>query len=458
MTRLERSVTKMSQTGAALNGNLSKKMSKKMSKKLRQLLNTTFDNAFEAHSKAMRSDAEVAKHNSCVLRKLEKAFAENPNVDLLSKIPNNYSESLENLRHESPMEQGWYTSVLTYPDFTHINVDDLEQDFPPSKRVRTTSNTMTPDGAEACPEHLRQLHGSDAVIVQAPLAEAVTSLLYEGSDISPCNFIETLGHSENLFRRTASAGRTILKLNEDVVVKIVPQPKYTREYTTLLYLEEHCPEIPAPKPLGMIQINSQVLMFMSFVPGETLETVWPSLDQDQKHALSAELDLSFSMLRSLQRPEGHPWGGVGGERCVDHRRNVRESAQPVFGPDDFEDFVFSNPDYGSAVWIKFLRRLYDLPVTQPWQTAPDPCVLTHGDVRLANITMRRKMDGDFTISGIIDWEYSGFYPAYWEAAKVTNFMGPHEDSDWYLNLPPSISPLTYPTRWLVDRMWDKHVI
>lgn len=36
-------------------------------------------------------------------------------------------------------------------------------------------------------------------------------------------------------------------------------------------------------------------------------------------------------------------------------------------------------------------------------------VLTHGDLRLQNI-----MDKDGFISGIIDWEFSGWYPDYWE--------------------------------------------
>ncbi|KAL4810247.1 hypothetical protein BDV18DRAFT_156616 [Aspergillus unguis] len=39
----------------------------------------------------------------------------------------------------------------------------------------------------------------------------------------------------------------------------------------------------------------------------------------------------------------------------------------------------------------------------------------------------------------IDWEYSGFYPEYYEAAKSTNCLSPFEEDDWYLFLPECLA-------------------
>ncbi len=36
-----------------------------------------------------------------------------------------------------------------------------------------------------------------------------------------------------------------------------------------------------------------------------------------------------------------------------------------------------------------------------------------------------------TIQGIVDWEASGFYPAYRECVKATNNLEPNIDFDWY---------------------------
>ena len=203
----------------------------------------------------------------------------------------------------------------------------------------------------------------------------------------------------------------------------------------------------------MLQISSQILIFMSYVPGDSLEKVWPSLDRCRKQALSAELENAFTLLRSLQVPKGQPRGGIGGEGCKDHRRHVRESSLPIFNAKEFEDFLFSAPKYGGAAFITFLRQLYALPNSV---AAQDSCVFTHGDLRPDNIIVRRNQDGEFTLAGIVDWEHSGFFPTYWEAVKLISYMSPSKNSDWYLHLPPSISPLTYPIKWLVDRVWDDH--
>lgn len=71
---------------------------KKASSRMRKSLKTLLGMAVEAHEKAMASNSEIAKYNSGLLRSLERAFATNPEIDLLSKLPSHYSAVLEELR------------------------------------------------------------------------------------------------------------------------------------------------------------------------------------------------------------------------------------------------------------------------------------------------------------------------------------------------------------------------
>lgn len=48
----------------------------------------------------------------------------------------------------------------------------------------------------------------------------------------------------------------------------------------------------------------------------------------------------------------------------------------------------------------------------------DSSILTHADLRQANIMVQWEQGQEINISGIVDWEYCGFYPAYWEAVKL----------------------------------------
>ena len=85
-------------------------------------------------------------------------------------------------------------------------------------------------------------------------------------------------------------------------------------------------------------------------------------------------------------------------------------------------------------------------------------MFTHGDLSTSNIIVYVTDDGFYNVSGIIDWEMSGFYPEDFECTKVTNNLATYEMSGWYLFLPACVSPEKYPGRWLADFAWDKQVV
>ncbi|RAL12208.1 uncharacterized protein BO97DRAFT_434579 [Aspergillus homomorphus CBS 101889] len=68
----------------------------------------------------------------------------------------------------------------------------------------------------------------------------------------------------------------------------------------------------------------------------------------------------------------------------------------------------------------------------------------HGDVWIDNIMVKQDTynKGSNRVSGIIDWDTLHLFEAH----------------DWCLYLPDTISPLRSPVRWLVDRLWELHLI
>ncbi len=65
-------------------------------------------------------------------------------------------------------------------------------------------------------------------------------------------------------------------------------------------------------------------------------------------------------------------------------------------------------------------------------------------------------DGRVELSGIIDWESSGFYPEYWEQLKALNTHSIKDTSDWWEHLPSSI--LGYDQEIVLDRVIETTVV
>lgn len=65
--------------------------------------------------------------------------------------------------------------------------------------------------------------------------------------------------------------------------------------------------------------------------------------------------------------------------------------------------------------------------------------LPTGDARTANTIVKRhsNIEGLYIGSGFIDWDDSGFYPAYYECTTLTHTLSLEKEDDWYLYLPCS---------------------
>lgn len=257
--------------------------------------------------------------------------------------------------------------------------------------------------------------------------------------------------SEVVWTARFPSQKMVFRCAPGIVVKATRCLDDYTEYTALQYLRQHKPTIPAPRPLGFVKIGSISLIFMTHMPSKTLETVWHELDYNQKVSISDQLNAILEDLRSLPHATGF-LGGVAGEGCKDARRQLRKSDKPITTLDEFEDFLFTSPFPGGAVFVELLRQL------SPMSSASLPrVVFTHGDLQPHNILVDM-VGKKYVVSGLLDWEYSGFYPEYYEAVRSTNCLAPNELNDWYLFLPECISPKRYSHWWLLDMAREKRQI
>jgi aminoglycoside phosphotransferase (APT) family kinase protein len=238
------------------------------------------------------------------------------------------------------------------------------------------------------------------------------------------------------------------RCSEDIIVKAIANQNDYTEYTTLLFLETKS-GIPSPKPYGLVNVNNITLTFMSYLPSTTLNEVWTSLNSAQNTYISDRLDTILLELRSIPYSEGTPSGGVGGEGCKDIRRHLRHSSTLIMTRSQFDDFLSNRSTPGGDVFRERLRRLSPSTDDSGTSNLAPRVVFTHGNLAPDNIVVEAT-DSGYAITGLLDWEYSGFYPEWYESVRFTYYLSPYSNDDWFLYLPDCVSPKRYSHWWLLD--------
>lgn len=372
--------------------------------------------------------SKAGKINMKTLDDLCADFQSDPNIDLLSAFPRDYTRRITfatgpkvTLREEDEK------SVVT----------DLISDFRSKLEDANTATVMFPlservqDLLPPCADR------ADTDTQKQSLLTAVKLLIWNSPKLWEC-------HVRGI----------VVKCSEDIVAKVITGNEDCTEYTSLEYLAEKAPDIPAPRPHGFISLGEFRVIFMSYIPGVTLKKAWPNLSPLQKSSIQQQLDDMFARLRALPMDRGHMLGGVCGEGAKELRVDECALHKGIATTAQYSDLQFSARHHGSKTYAKFLRSFVD----HNESLLPGEPVFTHGDVRPDNIMVDTSLDDcEAPVTGIIDWEDSGFYPDYYECTATTRTLSVVDEDDWYLYLPASISPWRFPQRWLVDRLWGMHL-
>jgi aminoglycoside phosphotransferase (APT) family kinase protein len=167
-------------------------------------------------------------------------------------------------------------------------------------------------------------------------------------------------------------------------------------------------------------------VIMERISGDRLDSIWTSLDHMQKQAIALQVRASFIELRKLRSPDGYC--SVNCKPLRDHLFYTGTSEESL----NLEGPFKSEMDLNDALIKKYLSSGY-LPVGKadyyrrafPSVLKGHPPTFTHGDLQRKNIIVGTE-DGSITI---IDWEFAGWYPSYWEYARAIFACG-HFDDDW----------------------------
>ncbi|EEU37261.1 uncharacterized protein NECHADRAFT_92249 [Fusarium vanettenii 77-13-4] len=228
---------------------------------------------------------------------------------------------------------------------------------------------------------------------QKPRDTCPESLVINNSPLR--RFLTLLGlkTTSRLFRRRGAC----VPISKHLIVKSDSFVDLT-EAATMRFVATNT-SVPVPKVWCSFVRNGRVYIVMERIRGDCISTGWDERSQESRNKLLAQLKLLIENLRLLQ-----PLPGTGVESCTGgslfDSRIARSGGR--FGPfKTIQDF---------HLWLR--DNLQPSEVEKPEQASQedwnDP-VLTHGDLNPSNILVR----GD-EIVGIIDWEFSGWYPHYWE--------------------------------------------
>ncbi|KAI0369521.1 kinase-like protein [Pilatotrama ljubarskyi] len=129
-------------------------------------------------------------------------------------------------------------------------------------------------------------------------------------------------------------------------------------------------------------------------------TAMPTLDMSDADALVQDLRGAFEQLRSLA-PLSPSVSGLSNRPLRCNRGGDSELIGPFANQQEFKNYLFARANGERS---DILRRL-----AEPVNAKMHRVCFTHADIAARNILIR-----DGRLVGIIDWEFAGWYPEYWE--------------------------------------------
>ncbi|KAL5332705.1 hypothetical protein BJX70DRAFT_383341 [Aspergillus crustosus] len=264
--------------------------------------------------------------------------------------------------------------------------------------------------------------------------------------IDKCKIIWQLGSTAVL----GLDSQLVMKVGQDIDVGHIP---------TLDYIKKQAPQLPIPEFYGILQQadGNRTFVFMTRVPGEPLDSKWRSLNSNQKASISEQLNAIVRGFRYISAPPSEDpravLGGGSPRRCKDARRQLHIADGPISNEAEFNKFIASNPQRRNTSYIDMVRS---------YLKGGHEVVLTHGDLHPRNVMVSitpgdssdLRATSEVVVTGLLDWEMSGWYPEYWEYVKALHTINPGDGfDDWYACLPPAIG--VWPREHAVDVMLSR---
>ena len=155
---------------------------------------------------------------------------------------------------------------------------------------------------------------------------------------------------------------------------------------------------------------------MDFIEGDSLEEAWQSMDSEQKHSIAEQLGQIITTMRKVPS-NGCKIGSFDGTA-----RDCRQFSDYFGGPfEDVCDFNEFTLDFLRGTPLAIRKTLVE--AFERSSQSRTRVVLSHGDLVPRNIIVK-----EGRVQALLDWEYAGWYPEYWEYVKF--FDRPTDCKDW----------------------------
>jgi serine/threonine protein kinase len=247
--------------------------------------------------------------------------------------------------------------------------------------------------------------------------------------------------------RFYSPDGVVIPISKHCIVKHGPMVDLT-EAATMKFVAEHT-SIPVPKVYCSFNHKKCAYIVMERIQEQVLPLVWGKMPAESRANVVKQLKHMFEELRAQKTPVGTEVESCVGGSLRDARL---PRSRPRFGPfktiqefhlwlrDGLKSSEVANPIFDKQDW----KEIKDMADHQDgiW---PSP-VFTHGDLNPYNILIRGE-----NVVGIIDWEFSGWYPPYWE--YTSGSYGRFLDTDWQGTLEKFIDP--YPAELQMETTRQK---
>ncbi|THH17322.1 hypothetical protein EW146_g3467 [Bondarzewia mesenterica] len=185
----------------------------------------------------------------------------------------------------------------------------------------------------------------------------------------------------------------------------------TREEECLAMVVAHSIGIPVPRFISYGDHGRRCSwgsILMTRIPGRPLSDVFDSLSPSELETIKDELARHISRMRLYSNPWGRRVCGIDGGDVYGARvpmRHISACEDEATFYASLLRFTFPNGSEEDARTLDTARKMTSLP--------PHGIVFTHGDLWHHNI-----MVSDGHITGIIDWEWAGWLPEYWEYTSI----------------------------------------
>ncbi|ATY60600.1 serine threonine kinase [Cordyceps militaris] len=189
---------------------------------------------------------------------------------------------------------------------------------------------------------------------------------------------------------------------------------YLTEAATMAFIAART-KIPVPRVHCSFTRRNVTYIVMERMRGKTLADAWPSLSDADVERILLQLRGMLGELRAVPAP------GIAIQSCIGgslRDSRIPRPEEPRFGPFSsahaFHEWLREGlgpeekPRYvDDEEWIdiKYMIAMQNRKCEGP--------VFTHGDLNPFNIIVRKG-----NIEAIIDWEFSGWLPPYWEYTSV----------------------------------------